>query len=461
MNVRQSATLLIGMAVLAMAVVGGWGVGNATTPLTAEGQIVVQPLVNEQGLIEMIKVGFRPTDGRGSFGSTHDQPAGFFYASQLVGHAGTWLQSGHVQIRTWTGFAVEGRILVRPEIDENRHLSRIEFGFRPSWGINVPKSLRGPDDIFPTKRFITRELAQRSTGSWLRSSRTVIVVPLGCQGAIGALGCEFVDVSAGANHSCAVHTSGSVTCWSSNEFRQARSPVGSFTSVSAGGTHTCGRRTSGYLQCWGSNEDGQTDAPVEIFRTVSAGASHSCGVHDTGAVKCWGSNTYSQIDAPEGDFVSVSAGGGHSCGVRESGEVQCWGSDVAGQLRNPPGQFRLVSAGWLHTCGLLETGEVRCWGANAAGESDPPEGRFRTISAGAVFTCGVRETGTNVCWGWDDQGQGNVPWTQFDYINAGGSHACGASRYGFSFDRSIEIECWGSDDAGQATVPGSESPRRP
>ena len=82
---------------------------------------------------------------------------------------------------TWTAQAqdggaseVEGRIVVRPWVDDDGELTRVEFGFRPGWGEDVRGGGDGPDDLFPPKRFLTQRLIDNSAGRWLRSSEILI-----------------------------------------------------------------------------------------------------------------------------------------------------------------------------------------------------------------------------------------------------------------------------------------------
>ena len=69
---------------------------------------------------------------------------------------------------------VEGRIVVRPWVDDDGELTRVEFGFRPDWGEDVRGGGDGPDDLFPPKRFLTQRLIDNSAGRWLRSSEILI-----------------------------------------------------------------------------------------------------------------------------------------------------------------------------------------------------------------------------------------------------------------------------------------------
>ncbi len=70
--------------------------------------------------------------------------------------------------------SVDGRIVVAPWVDDDGRLTRVEFGFRPAWGEDVRGGGDGPDDLFPTNRFLTQRLIESSAGRWLRSSEILI-----------------------------------------------------------------------------------------------------------------------------------------------------------------------------------------------------------------------------------------------------------------------------------------------
>ena len=130
---------------------------------------------------------------------------------------------------------------------------------------------------------------------------------------------SYIAVSTGGRgtgrpgyHTCGVRESGEIECWGSNEvfepnlppeeggkwiwYGQATPPAGSdFIAVSAGAAHTCAIRENGAIECWGSD----SDAPAGSFTAVSAGAAHTCAIRTgSGAIECWGWNEYGQTDAP-------------------------------------------------------------------------------------------------------------------------------------------------------------------
>ena len=146
------------------------------------GRIVVRPWVDDDGDLTRVEFGFRPVwgeDVRGGGDGPDDlfPPKRFLTQRLIESSAGRWLRSSEILIPAAAGSedGVRGRILVRAEAGDDGELTRIEFGFRPDWGADIRGTESGPDDIFPTNRFLTRALIDRSAAQWLRSS--LITVP--------------------------------------------------------------------------------------------------------------------------------------------------------------------------------------------------------------------------------------------------------------------------------------------
>ena len=126
-------------------------------------------------------------------------------------------------------------------------------------------------------------------------------------------------VICGDYFSCAISTSGALSCWGSNAYGQlgdgtfvdklVPTPVSSMTSgvnsASAGSAHVCAIKTDGAVYCWGSNLlatlgntkccNAPSNTPVQVnlgspntATVVAAGAGHTCAVRTTGGTFCWG-----------------------------------------------------------------------------------------------------------------------------------------------------------------------------
>ncbi|HVT40290.1 MAG TPA: hypothetical protein VHE78_14710 [Gemmatimonadaceae bacterium] len=135
-------------------------------------------------------------------------------------------------------------------------------------------------------------------------------------------GLTFRSLTAGSAHSCGVTGSGAAYCWGLDESGQlgdgstmtSRStPVPvlgglSFVQVSAGADHTCGVTTSGAAYCWGANTVGQLGDGTTIARV--------------GPVPVAGRLT----------FTSLATGSFHTCAVTSSGPAYCWGLNLSGTL---------------------------------------------------------------------------------------------------------------------------------
>ena len=181
-------------------------------------------------------------------------------------------------------------------------------------------------------------------------------------------------------------------------------------SVSLGGSHVCAVRTTGSLWCWGGNGDGQlgigsTDAqlhPTQVtgsWRSVDISSdgegSYSCGIKADQTLWCWGGagstmglgSGVSQTSAPmqvgASTWSSVGAGAWTACGIKVAdASLWCWGDGWAGNLGSGvtgdeadsseptapvtgAAAWAAVARGRDHACAVRTDASVWCWGENA------------------------------------------------------------------------------------------------
>ena len=263
------------------------------------------------------------------------------------------------------------------------------------------------------------------------------------------------------SHTAATKTDGTLWTWGSaasgrlgnNSLDNRSSPVqtiaggNNWQSVSAGASHTAATKTDGTLWTWGSGASGRLghnstnnrSSPVQTisggtnWRTVSAGLGHTSSTKTDGTLWSWGlgtsgqlgnntvTNTSSPVQTISGGntWRSVSASRYHTAATKTDGTLWTWGGGGSGQLGNnavastsSPVQtisggtnWRLASAGRFHTAATKTDGTLWLWGDagplgddTATNRSSPVQTisggtNWRLASAGDFHAAAIKDLG--------------------------------------------------------------------
>lgn len=256
----------------------------------------------------------------------------------------------------------------------------------------------------------------------------------------------FAGFATGGNHSVAFFNNSTVRSWGYNGFGQlgngsttySSTPVsvfrtfststgkqnvnlGKVTAVAAGAAHTLARISDGTVWAWGENTLGQLGVPststslgysnvaVQVgggtltnITAIAANGDHSLALDSSGRVWAWGYNGTGQLGidpATTGvfatpmvvaglpaDIVSIAAGGAFNYALSATGRVWAWGNNANGQLGDgtttnsftpvqmlktggtPLENITRISAGLQHGLAMDSTGAVWALGYNIYGQ---------------------------------------------------------------------------------------------
>ncbi|MEX2237741.1 MAG: hypothetical protein WEB00_09430 [Dehalococcoidia bacterium] len=231
-----------------------------------------------------------------------------------------------------------------------------------------------------------------------------------------------VAVAAGGQHSMALLSNGTVMTWGSDVFGQAGDGgatggnilptvvpgLTGVTAISAGANHSLALLSNGTVMAWGRDDSGQLgdnttlsnrSAPTAVSGltnaiAISAGRQHSLATLADGTVRAWGLNLRGQLGNGETNnepvpvaveglsaVISVAAGSEHSLALRSDRTVRAWGRDGNGQLGNglPLANellpvtvsglsgVRAIDAGGSFSLAIDFNGRVRSWGRDSSG----------------------------------------------------------------------------------------------
>ena len=258
-------------------------------------------------------------------------------------------------------------------------------------------------------------------------------------------GKTIVQVAAGATHSLALATDGTIYAWGKNEYGQlgddstTNSPVPvavktagtpmdgkTIIQIHAGYEHSLALASDGTVYAWGRNNSGQlgkndaTDAHIpaavqtlgtpmagKVIVQLVAGNSQSMALASDGTVYTWGWNQYGQL------------GNGTTTNSRIPVAVVTTGAPLAGKI------ISQIAAGNAHALAMTDDGTVYTWGWNQYGQlgnnstinsslpvivkttGTPLAGKMITqiASGGSPNSLVLANDGTMYTWGWGQHGQ--------------------------------------------------------
>src|SRR5437868_9067947 len=118
-----------------------------------------------------------------------------------------------------------------------------------------------------------------SAGQLGNNAVTTSPIPIQSNAASGALS-GVIAIAAGANHTCALISDGTVRCWGDNSSGQlgnsgvttsmstlpvtvgnAGAPINGVTALASSGYGACALVSGGTVKCWGANDSGQLGSP--------------------------------------------------------------------------------------------------------------------------------------------------------------------------------------------------------
>ena len=306
----------------------------------------------------------------------------------------------------------------------------------------------------------------------------------------------------GNGYSLALSADGTVYAWGRNEYGQLGNGVTTTNSpipvavkttgtsmdgktimqVAAGATHSLALATDGTIYAWGKNEYGQlgndstinSPIPVAVKTTgtsmdgkkiiqIHAGYEHSLALASDGTVYTWGRNNFGQLgknDATDAHIpatvrtlgtpmagkiiVQLAAGNSQSIALASDGTVYTWGWNQYGQLGNGTTMnsripvavvtagtplagktISQIAAGNAHALAMTDDGTMYTWGWNQHGQlgnnstinsslpvivkttGTPLAGKMITqiTSGGSPNSLVLANDGTMYTWGWNRYGQ--------------------------------------------------------
>ena len=331
-----------------------------------------------------------------------------------------------------------------------------------------------------------------------------------------------VAVNAG-EHSMAIKSDGTVSCWGSNTYGKLgdgtdytqSTPVnvkGIDNVVAVSSVKDCSYavKSDGTVWKWGKVEsycplgtpvkvEGLQDiVDIKAATNFYNGAVFFMALKSDGTVWSWGKNSsgqlgigseiinYTPTQVPDlTDVIAIAAGGLHAVALKSDGTVWCWGGNNYGQLGNGttnssnipvkvPGLSGItqIAADGYHTLALKGDGTVWGWGDSAAvGENSDLKSpkQFDNFSGAAKIAAGekhcvvVKKDGTVWTLGQNNYGQRGTSNTTSVAIKIEGltdiTDVSALNNYNLAIKNDGSVYSWGQNDQGALGVSATTSYR--
>ena len=149
-----------------------------------------------------------------------------------------------------------------------------------------------------------------------------------------------------------------------------RNPEPAYKTVTAGEEHSCAIATDDTITCWNLSDAGPTDAPAGTYKAVSSSSGGAtCAIATDDTITCWGNNYYGQADAPAGTYKAITTAPNFSCAIATDDTITCWGLNDSRHTNTPAGTYKAITVGTEHGCAIATDDTITCWGP-----VPPPEG---------------------------------------------------------------------------------------
>lgn len=243
----------------------------------------------------------------------------------------------------------------------------------------------------------------------------------------------FAQVSAGYNHSLALHHDGSITSWGwPTWWVVSESPPGNGFSYVEGGFYiSIALRTDGSLYAWGNPDHPIVrDLPsVTGLVEVAAGTLHAVALRADGTLFSWGSDERNVVSntPTQAGFTQVDAAESYSVALRADGSIVAWGSDEFGMVSGIPTAtgFTQLAVARTHGLALRADGSIEHWGYGGyVYDHLPQQGGFVQLATANDYAIALTSAGTLRVWGDYESTPTNIPLVPtVTAIAAGNQHA--------------------------------------